>query len=147
MANSKWDERWEHHKHKAYLRRLQPHRNPKTLDKYKGLSTAMCAILMQIRTGKLGLNDFLYSVNRAETDRCSCHGSPKQTVEHMLATCPRFSLLRHDTLWKGDGNRDMKTFLNEPASAKRAAIFMAKIGLLKELGQGRFNGCGCCCGI
>lgn len=60
---------------------------------------------------------------------------PKQTAEHILTTCPRFSLLRHDTLWQGDGNRDMRTFLNEPASAKRAAIFMAKTGLLGELGK------------
>ena len=135
MANSKWDERWEKHKHGAYLRRIQPKRNPKAMNKFKGLTRPMCAILVQIRTGKIGLNDFLHSVTKAETDRCSCHGHPKQTAEHVLTTCPRWAQLRHDVLWKGTGNRDMRTFLEEPATAKRAAIFMARTGLLGALGE------------
>lgn len=36
---------------------------------------------------------------------------------------------------KGTGNRDMRTFLDEPATAKRAAIFMARTGLLGALGE------------
>ena len=55
--------------------------------------------------------------------------------EYATAERAAISLLRHDTLWQGDGNRGMRTFLNEPASAKRAAIFMAKTGLLGKLGK------------
>ena len=42
---------------------------------------------------------------------------------------------RHDTLLQGDGNRGTRTFLNEPASAKRAAIFVAKTGLPGKPGR------------
>lgn len=134
MANGKWDERWEKHKHGAYLRRIQPHRNPMAMDKFKGLTRPLCALLIQIRTGKIGLNDFLFSVNKAESDRCNCPETPKQTAVHVLTTCPNWNQLREETLWAGTANRDMKTFLNEPTTARRAAMFMAKTGLLGQLG-------------
>lgn len=135
MAKAKWDTQWENHKHGGHLRKLQPRRDPKTMNKYKGLSRATCAILIQIWTGKIGLRDFLYSVNRAETARCDCSRRHHQTVDHILTTCSKYRELRQQTLWQESGNRDMKTFLSEPATARRAAIFMARTELLGELGK------------
>ena len=43
--------------------------------------------------------------------------------------------MRGETLWQGTGNRDMRTFLSEPTTAKRAAIFMARTGILGKLGK------------
>lgn len=92
-ANSKWGKQWEKNKYEAYFRRIQFHRNPEALEKFKGLRRHVCAVLVEIRTGKIGLNDFLYSVQRAETDRCSCSGAPRQTAEHVLTACPWWAQL------------------------------------------------------
>ena len=135
MANDKWNKRWTIQKHEVYLRRIQPSRDLKSMSKFKGLSRVTAAILIQVRTGKIGLNDFLFSAGQAETDRCSCRGRPRQTAEHVLTTCLRWADLREDELWQGTGNQDMRTFLREPATAKRAAIFMTKTGLLGPLGD------------
>ena len=95
----------------------------------------MSAILIQIRAGKIGLNDFLYSVKRAETDRCSCPGATRQTAEHTSHVSKVGDNLDRTRLWQGTRNRDMKTFLDELATAKRSAIFMARLGLLGQLGR------------
>lgn len=107
----------------------------KTVDKCKGLSRATCAILIQIRTGKTRLNDCLYSVKKDETDRCNCRRGHKQTVDHVLTTCSEYADLRQHTSWKESRNTDMKTLLSEPATARRAAIFLARTGLLGKLGK------------
>lgn len=77
LAAVEWDERWEHYKHKAYLKRIQPNQNSKAMDMFNGMIRSLCALLIQIRTGKIDLNDFLHSVDRAEINRCSCAGGLK----------------------------------------------------------------------
>lgn len=49
-------------------------KDPKTLEKYKGLDRATASILIQMRTGKIALKDFLHSVKRAEDDKCNDFG-------------------------------------------------------------------------
>ncbi|KUM55547.1 hypothetical protein ACN42_g11710 [Penicillium freii] len=43
--------------------------NKKTLRLYEGLSKLQCAILIQIRTIRIGLRHFLFKIKAAETDR------------------------------------------------------------------------------
>lgn len=127
MALAKWDTQWETHTHEGHLR-------SKTMDKYNGLSRSTCATLIQIRTGKTGLNDFLCSINRAETDRCDCRGGFRQPPDHVLTVYSKYSDLRNTCCGREReyGHEDV---LSEPATAKRAAIFMARTGLLGKLGK------------
>ena len=74
------------------------------MEKYKGLSGVMCAISIQTRTGKVKFLTIFYTrLKRAEINRCSCYENPKQTAEHVLATCPKYSLMKHDIFWRDSG--------------------------------------------
>jgi hypothetical protein len=37
-----------------------------------------------MRTGKIGLNGFLTTINQAETDRCPCRQAPAETPHRVL---------------------------------------------------------------
>ncbi len=102
--------------------------------KYFGLSRPLATILIQTRIGKVSLNDFLFSLQRLESAKCSCSiwGGLQHAVAHALLGCPKYTQLRRDFLWQGENNQDFKEILTEPALAKQAAVFMARTGVLGE---------------
>ena len=53
---------------------------------YNGFKRTEAGILAQQRTGMSRLNGYLYRINAAETDLCTC-GQAKETVEHFLFRC------------------------------------------------------------
>jgi hypothetical protein len=60
---------------------------------YNGFNRAEAAILAQLRTGMSRLNGYLYRINAAETDLCTC-GQAKETVEHFLFRCSQWDQYR-----------------------------------------------------
>ncbi|KAF4421507.1 putative RNA-directed DNA polymerase from transposon X-element [Colletotrichum fructicola] len=70
------------------------------LKRYKGLSRAQSSILIQCRTGYIGLKAFLHPKNLADTDMCSC-GQDEHTVEHLIFDCPSLASARKNLpIWK-----------------------------------------------
>jgi hypothetical protein len=57
-----------------------------------GLPRMAASILMQPRTGTIGLRAYLRASNRADSSRCAC--GQVQTVRHILQECPHFNELR-----------------------------------------------------
>lgn len=57
------------------------------------LETNERRIVCRLITGKVGLNKYLNSINRAPTPYCAC-GTEPETVEHYLMKCKRYSILR-----------------------------------------------------
>ncbi|KAJ9481215.1 hypothetical protein VN97_g12279 [Penicillium thymicola] len=89
----RWEKRWERETTSAPTKRLVQAPNKKTLRLYEGLSKPQCAILIQMRTMRIGLRHFLFKIKAAETDRCNCdEGS--QTPRHILMQCPRYVVPR-----------------------------------------------------
>ncbi|OQD91721.1 hypothetical protein PENSOL_c049G05847, partial [Penicillium solitum] len=94
----RWEKQWEREKTSAPTKRLVQAPNKKTLRLYEGLSKPQCAILIQMRTMRIGLRHFLFKIKAAETDRCNCdEGS--QTPKHILMQCPRYVVPR-TKLWE-----------------------------------------------
>jgi hypothetical protein len=60
----------------------------KTLQRHDGLSRAKSSLLVQIRTGAVGLRDFLFKrrVPEVLTPNCEC-GEGRETVEHLVMWC------------------------------------------------------------
>ena len=60
----------------------------KTLRRHEGLNKAQSSLLVQIRTGAIGLRVFLYSrgVPEVLTPSCEC-GEGRETVEHLVMWC------------------------------------------------------------
>lgn len=89
-----------------------------------------------MRIGKIGLNDFLPFVKRAEPAKCPRdEDGANQTVAHMLMYCRTRHRFREEYLCKeGDTMREIRKMLSaSQVLARRATMFMAKRGLLSEL--------------
>lgn len=81
----KWDRTWAKETTSRPTRRLIEAPTKKTL--WSGLRRATTSILMQLRTGRIGLGAYLNRIKRRETARCGC-GLGNQTVIHVLLECP-----------------------------------------------------------
>jgi hypothetical protein len=95
-------------------------------------------VIIQMRTGKIGLRHYLYQrgVPDIQDGDCRC-GRATQTVRHVLLACPLFRNLRQQYLVKPGGGLeggDVRTTLNTPRLAVRAAKFMLLTGLLGQFG-------------
>jgi hypothetical protein len=61
---------------------------------YKDLPRHTCSIIMQLRTGHIGLNAYLACMKIIDSPYCSsCH--VPETVKHFLLQCQRFNLQQH----------------------------------------------------
>ena len=107
---------------------------------HNGVEKWVSALLVQMRTQKIGLNDFLYHfrVPDIETPRCSC-GYGNQTVRHVLMKCSNYMELRRET-WREERSRadkrviidDFRRILTTPKFARKAAYFISNTGLIGQ---------------
>lgn len=86
---TRWEERW-----RASAALPQPP-DAKVLRLHEGLHKAESSILTQLRTGKIGLADFLYKAGVPEvaSAACSC-GYEQETPRHVTVFCPQFRVAR-----------------------------------------------------
>ncbi len=68
-----------------------------TRDLYDKLKRKEASVLAQLRTGMTRLNGFLSRIGAAESDQCAC-GHARETAEHFLLRCVRWTALREDML-------------------------------------------------
>ena len=135
-AHLRWEQQWESTKTSAPTKRLIAAPTKHSLRVYAGLRKAHSSVLMQLRTGRIGLNHFLYKIGLRGSDRCGCdEGS--QTPKHILLECRLLSDLQ-DEMWRRINQiglkrrEDFNTLANEPNAAQFVADFMIKAG---QLGQ------------
>ncbi|ETO03532.1 hypothetical protein RFI_33873, partial [Reticulomyxa filosa] len=57
-------------------------------------------IICRLITGKVGLNDYLYNIQRSESPDCIWR--EEETVEHFLMECLKYQTLLPDRTWKPD---------------------------------------------
>ena len=59
---------------------------------HAGRAKAHSALLTQLRTGKIGFNEFLHErrVPGFDTKRCTCGHAAAMSVRHVLISCPRW---------------------------------------------------------
>ena len=69
--------------------------SPHTLALYKGKSKNQATTLCQLRTGISRLNSYLFKIRAADSEECSC-GRGKETVDHLLFRCSRWSILSEE---------------------------------------------------
>ena len=103
---------------------------------HHGLKKWQSAILIQMRTEKIGIKDFLWKMKVPGYDdpRCDC-GEGRQTVGHILMRCRKYRNLRQREFSRG-GRIDLRAILNEPKLVTKAIRFMEQTHLL-----GQFRSC------
>lgn len=131
-----WKDRWQRAGPDApggQLRQLLPTVDRRTPALYQGLTRAESSALVQARTGKIGLNEWLHSVRRADSERCPC-GSGAETVFHVLLRCRLYQDQRR-RLW-GDAQTlpaNLAEALGDPTQARRSAALLLGTGRLRYL--------------
>jgi len=76
---------------------------------YDNLKRREACVLAQLRTGMAKLNGFLSRIGAAESDLCAC-GHAKETVEHFLLRCIRWTALRDGLLQCTETRRGSLSF-------------------------------------
>jgi tubulin alpha len=141
-ANSQWEQDWQTSPHGRAVYELTPGPTKQVLRIHRGLPRPLSTVIVQMRTGKIGLRYYLYQRGVPDIQDGDCHcGRATQTVRHVLLACPLFRDLRQQYLTKPggglEGGGDVKTILNSPKLAVRAAKSMLQTGLLGQFGAVR----------
>jgi hypothetical protein len=88
-AKQAWEAAWWKERGARSTKRLI---GPKQVGKgalqyWEGLRKATSSVLIQLRTGKIGLAGYLSKINARDSPRCDCNLG-NQTVPHVLLECP-----------------------------------------------------------
>ena len=128
-ARITWTRMWKEEEFGRELYRLESTPDKKVLMKYRGLYRPRASMLVQMRTGKIGLKSYLKRIKASDTKMCSCGGV--ENIQHVLLQCPKWNDLREKHLGP-PARRDtnLSTLLSTPASAKKATILIKDTGLL-----------------
>lgn len=142
MANVRWEAEWDASNSGRALFNYQKIPTKGTLQKYRALKRAVAATIFQMRAGKIGLNDYLWTIQKSDSPICQkCGGDDRQTVRHVLLTCTAFQTLRQQVWlhpksgWTSDSQKtptSIREMWEDPKLAKTAAIFMLRTGLLGQ---------------
>ncbi|KAG2014273.1 hypothetical protein CC2G_011106 [Coprinopsis cinerea AmutBmut pab1-1] len=91
--------------------------------------------LVQIRTGHIPLNDYLFKRRLTDSPTCpNCNLHASETITHVLRDCPAYRTQRttlHKELWRRDWGDPIKA-IRYPAKAKAILTFLATTGRLEK---------------
>ena len=92
-------------------------------------------MLVQLRTEKIGLRDFLFSRNVPGIHdwNCVCREG-RQTVQHLLLACRTFRDLRKEVFGRLPGRTDLRAILSKHKLATKAITFMEQTQILGQRG-------------
>ncbi|KAJ6439009.1 reverse transcriptase [Purpureocillium lavendulum] len=136
-AHKAWAATWAAEKRGRTSYRCTPKPTKKVLRLHGGLSKRQSALLVQLRTEKIGLKDFLFNRRVPDTTdaNCPCREG-RQTVSHILLRCRTYRQLRRQELGQLSGRHDLRDILSERKAAAKAIKFME---LTEILGQFRIE--------
>jgi len=137
QAKVQWEKNWDKDRRGRSTYKYTPKPTDKILRLHRGLKKWQSALLIQMRTEKIGLRDHLWKrrVPGYNSPGCDC-GEGRQTVGHILMRCRNYRHLRRKE-FRSIGRMDLRAILNKPKLATKAIRFMEQTHLL-----GQFRRCG-----
>jgi hypothetical protein len=129
-CQERWQIRWQMGEKGQHLRELVPCPTQAVRKLHAGRTKPESAILIQLRTGKIGFNAFLYErrVPGVWSRRCTCEQGA-MTVRHVLLACPEWQDTRRDNALI---RKDIKWALTTREGTSKAIRFMLQTGLLEQ---------------
>ena len=127
----KWRKRWVLGKKGRTIARYRPYPMRKALEIYKERAKPITSILVLLRTEKIGLRAFLYSmkVPSIENPQCVC-GQQEETVRHFLLECTQWD--RQREILGSFKNKDLKEILESREGSRRATEFVLQTKRLEQ---------------
>ncbi|KAJ5393043.1 hypothetical protein N7465_012017 [Penicillium sp. CMV-2018d] len=132
-----WEKSWSKGGRTARrTRRMIETPSKSNLAYWKGLRKATTSVLIQLRTGIVGLAEYLYKIKRKDSPRCGCDLG-NQSVRHVLLECPLLEEQRHAMINKLFEEGVSTTLgeegmLTKTKAAPIVAEFMIASGLLGQ---------------
>ncbi|KAF5335307.1 hypothetical protein D9611_011657 [Ephemerocybe angulata] len=107
-ARKRWTELWRESKRGEGFRETDAEFPFKSYQKQTSqLTRSQNSLLVQIRTGHIPLNGYLFIRKKAETNVCQkCRSGKKETLEHFLYDCPAYRAQR--TIMDREHGRDKR---------------------------------------
>jgi ribonuclease HI len=132
-ANKAWETRWKTEERGRTSFRYTPRPTKKVLQMHDGMSKRQSALLVQLRTEKIGLKDFLFTrrVPDATDANCPCQEG-RQTVSHIMLRCRKFQQLRRQELGDIPERHNLRAILSERKAAAKAIKFMERTEILGQ---------------
>jgi exonuclease III len=130
IGKERWKTRWQLGEKGQHLRDLVAYPTRATRTLHAGRTKPKSAILTQLRTGKIGFNDFLFErrVPGVTSRRCACEQGA-MTVRHILLICPRWRQERQEL---GIDRKDLRYLLTTREGATTAINFLLRTDLLEQ---------------
>jgi hypothetical protein len=133
QANKDWLSSWQQETKGRTTFRHTPAPSRKVLQLRDGLTKRQSAILVQMRTGTIGLRDFL--LRRRVPDildpMCECQEGG-QTVRHVLLICRKLKDIRRQELGHLPEGSDLRAILSKRKVATKAIKFMERVQILGQ---------------
>ncbi|KAK0368799.1 reverse transcriptase [Colletotrichum limetticola] len=135
QSHHAWQTNWETETRGRTTFRLTPKPTKKVLGLHEGLSKRQSALLVQMRTEKIGFQDFLFNrrVPGITNANCPCREG-RQTVTHILLRCRRFRHLRRQEFGTLPGRHNLRVILNKRKAAAKAIRFIEQTEILGQHG-------------
>ena len=145
-AEQAWRRRWQKEYDEATRQRPRRHKEAadeplfteEAVRRHDGLCKVESSVLVQARTGKIGLRDFLFRrrVPDVVTPLCSCSHAERETAEHLVLRCDNVSRRRRTWLQERAQplrtSRDFAAALQCPKRAKLIARWILGTSRLRE---------------
>jgi hypothetical protein len=109
-AKIKWIEIWKIIIIEKIIHRIIKKLIKNVFKKYKKMTRFENAIIVQTRTNKIELKDYLHKIKTTEYSKCSCEAR-KQTMHHTLLQCSKFDDFRKK-MWVNKCETNLMIFLN-----------------------------------
>jgi len=132
QARQTWRVAWKEGSNAAHFRYLAPEVTHRHLRLHKGRAKPHSALLTQLRTGKIGFNQFLHErrVPGVDTAACEC-GRGRMSVKHVLLTCPKWKAERK-AMQHGENTTDLRKLLGTRSAATAAIRMVLSISILNQ---------------
>jgi ribonuclease HI len=134
--SEEWEKRWENGQHGRDYFPYAPKPHKRHLDAHGSLAKALSSVIIQMRTGKIGLNSYLHGISAiaAPTDRCRGCEEERETLYHVLLYCPAY---REDRkrYWGSVLPRSLREIFTDTEKTVTAAKQLLSTGLLVQFSR------------
>ncbi len=132
QARQTWRVAWKEGSNAANFRYLAPEVTHQHLRLHRGRTKPHSALLTQLRTGKIGFNQFLHErrIPGVATAACEC-GRGRMSVKHVLLTCPKWRVERKE-MQRGENTTDLRKLLGTASAATAVIRMILSTGILTQ---------------
>jgi len=135
-ARENWNERWQTHQHGREYYRHTRSPNKTYLAAHGERKKALSSVIVQMRTGKIGLNSLLHGIRPSEhpTDRCRACTTQRESLHHVLVECLSYQTARQ-RYWVDGNPNSLREIFNDTQKTATAARLLLSLGLLSQFSK------------